>query len=147
MPTIRLAGPAGTWPGSVIPALTGLPAPDWDSLVTTLMTLHDQQRETSLDARRGYRPRLAAPGAGHRPVLTFAGRLLDQAGHAIQPGPHQLTSLDDLTSFASAQASRHRQRSRQRGDDQRAAAELPARSLAAELYTEDSRHASTTWLG
>ena len=122
------------------PALTGLPAPEWDSLIATLMTLHDQQRETSLDARRGHRPRLAAPGTGRRPVLTLADRLLaailhqrlalpqvtiaallsvrpetinrrirdirqllDQAGHAIQPGPHQLASLDDLTSFASAQ--------------------------------------------
>jgi transposase len=122
------------------PALTGLPAREWDSLIATLMTLHDQQRETSLDARRGHRPRLAAPGTGRRPVLTLADRLLaatlhqrlalpqvtiaalfsvrpetinrhirdirqllDQAGHAIQPGPHRLASLDDLTSFASAQ--------------------------------------------
>ena len=46
------------------PALTGLPAREWDSLIATLMTLHDQQRETSLDARRGHRPRLAAPGTG-----------------------------------------------------------------------------------
>jgi hypothetical protein len=51
----------------------------------------------------GWPPPAGPPGAGHRPVLTFAGRLLDQAGHAIQPGPHQLTSLADLTSFASAQ--------------------------------------------
>jgi transposase len=58
------------------PALTGLPAPDWDALIATLMTLHDQQRETSLDARRGHRPRLAAPGTGRRPVLTLADRLL-----------------------------------------------------------------------
>ncbi len=122
------------------PALTGLPAREWDSLIATLMTLHDQQRETSLDARRGHRPRLAAPGTGRRPVLTLADRLLaailhqrlalpqvtiaalfsvrpetinkrirdirqllDQAGHVIQPGPHRLASLDDLTSFASAQ--------------------------------------------
>ena len=104
------------------------------------MTLHDQQRETSLDARRCHRPRLAATGTGRRSVLTVADRhlaamlhqrlalpqvtiaallsvrpetinrrirdirkLLDQAGHAIQLGPHQLASLDDLTSFASAQ--------------------------------------------
>ena len=40
------------------------------------MTLHGQQREADLDARRGHRPRLAAPGAGRRPVLTLAGRLL-----------------------------------------------------------------------
>ena len=98
------------------------------------MSLHDQQREASLDKRRGNRPRLkAGPGTGRRPVLTLAGRLLatilhyrlalpqvaiaalfgvqpetvnrrirdirqplDQAGHAIQPSPHRLASLDDL---------------------------------------------------
>lgn len=31
------------------------------------MTLHDQERETSLDKRRGRRPRLTAPGTGPRP--------------------------------------------------------------------------------
>jgi hypothetical protein len=119
------------------PALTGLPPQEWDALIATPMTLHDQQRETSLDARRGHRPRLTAPGTGRRPVLTLADRLLatilhhrlalpqvtiaalfsvraetinrrirdirqllDQAGHVIQPGPHRLTGLDDLTSFA-----------------------------------------------
>jgi transposase len=116
------------------PALTGLPAAGWDALTATLMTLHDQQREASLDKRRGHRPRIkAGPGTGRRPVLTLADRLLatilhyrlglpqvavaalfgvrpetvnkrirdmrqllDQAGHAIQPGPHRLASLDDL---------------------------------------------------
>ena len=58
------------------PALTGLPAHDWDTLIATLMTLHDQQRETSLDKRRGHRPRLTAPGTGRRPALTLADRLL-----------------------------------------------------------------------
>jgi hypothetical protein len=58
------------------PALTGLPVQDWDALIAALMTLHDQQRETSLDQRRGHRPRLAAPGTGRRPVLTLADRLL-----------------------------------------------------------------------
>ena len=122
------------------PALTGLPAQQWDSLVAMLITLHDQQRETSLDKRRGHRPRLAAPGTGRRPVLTLAGRLLatilyqrlalpqtaiatlfsvrpetiskrvrdlrqllDQAGHAIQPGQHRLASLNDLLSLATAE--------------------------------------------
>ena len=121
------------------PALTGLPAPDWDALIAALLTLHDQQRETNLDKRRGHRPRLTAPGTGRRPVLTLADRLLatilhqrlalpqvaiaalfsvrpetinkrirdirqllDQAGHAIQPGPHRLASLDDLYSLAAA---------------------------------------------
>ena len=102
------------------------------------MTLHDQQREASLDKRRGHRPRIkAGPGTGRRPVLTLADRLLatvlhyrlalpqvavaalfgvrpetvnkrirdirqllDQTGHAIQPGPHRLASLDDLYQLA-----------------------------------------------
>ena len=122
------------------PALTGLPAPEWDTLITALMTLHGQQREADLDKRRGHRPRLAAPGTGRRPVLPLADRLLattlhqrlalpqvtiaalfsvrpetisrriretrqllEQAGHAIQPGPHQLTSLDALYNLAAAE--------------------------------------------
>ena len=122
------------------PALTGLPAQRWDALITTVMTLHDQQREAGLDKRRGHRPRLIAPGVGRRPVLTLADRLLatilhqrlglpqvtvaalfsvrpetinkrirdirqllDQAGHAIQPGPRRLASLDDLYSLAAAE--------------------------------------------
>src|SRR5215472_8453717 len=121
------------------PALTGLPPQQWDALIAALMTLHDQQRETSLDQRRGCRPRLIAPGVGRRPVLTLADRLLatilhqrlalpqvaiaalfgvrpetvnrhirdirqllDQAGYAIEPGPHRLTSLDDLYRLAVA---------------------------------------------
>ena len=47
------------------PALTGLPAQEWDTLTAALMGLHDQQRETSLDKRRGHRPRLGRPR--HRP--------------------------------------------------------------------------------
>jgi Rhodopirellula transposase DDE domain/Helix-turn-helix of DDE superfamily endonuclease len=63
------------------PALTGLPAPDWDALITTLLILHDQQREASLGKRRGHRPRLTAPGTGRRPVLTLADRLLATIFH------------------------------------------------------------------
>ncbi|MBM0228632.1 ISAzo13 family transposase [Micromonospora sicca] len=122
------------------PTLTGLPAPEWSALITTLMTLHDQQREASLDKRRGHRPRLTAPGTGRRPVLTLADRLLaaslhhrlalpqvtiaalfrvrpetinrhlreirqllQQAGHTIQPSPHQLATLNDLYALATAQ--------------------------------------------
>jgi hypothetical protein len=40
------------------------------------MTLHDEQWETSLDQRRGHRPRLTVPDTGRRPVLTLADRLL-----------------------------------------------------------------------
>ena len=122
------------------PALTGLQTQEWDTLVAALMSLHDQQRETSLDKRRGHRPRQAAPGTGRRPALTLADRLLatilhqrhalpqvaiatlfsvrpetinkrirdirqllDQAGHAIQPGPHRLASLEDLLALATAE--------------------------------------------
>jgi transposase len=67
-------GPGLAW--LVDPALTGMPAQEWDALISDLMTLHDQQREASLDKRRGHRPRLAAPGTGRRPVLTLADRLL-----------------------------------------------------------------------
>src|SRR5690242_12266574 len=103
------------------------------------MTLHHQQRETSLDKRRGHRPRLTAPGTGRRPLLTLADRLLavlhqrlalpqvavatlfsvrpetinkrirdirqllEQAGYTIQPSPHRLASLQDLSNLAAAE--------------------------------------------
>jgi Rhodopirellula transposase DDE domain len=63
------------------PALTGVPPPDWDSLITRLTALHGQQREAGLDKRRGHRPRLTAPGTGRRPLLTLADRLLATALH------------------------------------------------------------------
>jgi Rhodopirellula transposase DDE domain len=65
----------------VHPALTGLPTPQWDDLIATLLALHDQQREANLDKRRGHRPRLTAPGTGRRPVLTLADRLLATTLH------------------------------------------------------------------
>jgi hypothetical protein len=122
------------------PALTGLPAHRWDALITALMTLHERQRETALDQRRGHRPRRTAPGTGRRPALTLADRLLAailhhrlalpqapiaalfsvrpetisrhicsirqllaQARHTIDPGPHRLTSLDDLCTLAATE--------------------------------------------
>jgi hypothetical protein len=63
------------------PALTGMPPAEWDALITTMTTLHGQQREASLDKRRGHRPRQAAPGPGRRPVLTLADRLLAAVLH------------------------------------------------------------------
>ena len=57
-------------------ALTGLPPQQWDAVIGQLLALHDQQRETSLDQRRGHRLRLTAPGTGRRPVRTLADRLL-----------------------------------------------------------------------
>jgi hypothetical protein len=122
------------------PVLTGLPTPDWGTLISTLMPLHDQQREADLDTRRGNRPRVTAPGTGRRPGLTLADRLLatllhhrlalpqtavaalfnvrpetinrrirqirqllQQAGHTIHPGPHRLTTLDDLYNLATTE--------------------------------------------
>jgi transposase len=120
------------------PAVTGMPAGEWDALIATLMTLHEDQREASLDKRRGHRPRIkAGEGTGRRPVLTLADRLLaavlhyrlglpqvtvaalfgvrpetvskrlrdirellDQAGHAIQPGPRRLANLEELHDLA-----------------------------------------------
>jgi DDE family transposase len=63
------------------PALTGLGEPDWDALLATLLTLHDQQREAGLHQRRGHRPRQTAAGTGRRPVLTLADRLLAATLH------------------------------------------------------------------
>jgi hypothetical protein len=57
------------------PTLTGLPAAEWDTLITTVTALHDHQREAELDKRRGHRPRKIRPGAGRRPTLTLADRL------------------------------------------------------------------------
>ncbi len=60
------------------PALTGMPAADWHTLIATLLELHEHQRETALDKRRGHRPRLVNPGigTGRRPMLTLADRLM-----------------------------------------------------------------------
>jgi hypothetical protein len=59
------------------PALTGLPPTEWDALIATLTTLHEAQRESELDKRRGNRPRAKGDGGtGRRPILTLADRLL-----------------------------------------------------------------------
>src|SRR3954447_4627894 len=63
------------------PTLTGLPTPEWDALITTITTLHDQQRQAELDKRRGHRPRKIRPGAGRRPTLPLADRLLATVLH------------------------------------------------------------------
>ncbi|MGW7673776.1 transposase family protein [Streptomyces sp. NPDC054775] len=57
------------------PALTGMQTQEWDTLITALTALHEDQREAHLNKRRGHRPRLAAPGTGRRPMLTLADRL------------------------------------------------------------------------
>jgi Rhodopirellula transposase DDE domain len=66
------------------PPLTGLPPEHWDALITTLMALHDQQRETSLDKRRGHRPRRIAPGTGP-PSRPHSRR--PAPGHGPPPAP------------------------------------------------------------
>jgi hypothetical protein len=70
------------------PALTGLTPQEWDTLTATVMTLSRQQRETALGNRRGHRPRLRAPGAGRRPVLTLGDRLLATILHQRFALPH-----------------------------------------------------------
>jgi len=55
------------------------PEADWHTLIETLLGLHEQQRETALDKRRGHRPRLVNPGNRRRPdapMLTLADRLM-----------------------------------------------------------------------
>jgi hypothetical protein len=70
------------------PALTGLSPQRWDALTATVMTLSYQQREIILGERRGHRPRLRAPGAGRRPALTLADRLLAAILHQRYALPH-----------------------------------------------------------
>ena len=78
------------------PAVTGLSDTDLDVLLTTLLSLHDQQREASLHQRRGHRPRLTAPGTGRRPVLTLADRFLAATLH-YRLGLPQVTIADLFT--------------------------------------------------
>jgi len=63
------------------PAVTGLSAPQWEALITTITELHRAQREAALDQRRGHRPRKTRPGAGRRPQLTLVDRLLATVLH------------------------------------------------------------------
>jgi DDE superfamily endonuclease len=63
------------------PTVTGLTAPEWNALITALTSLHQQQREAELDKRRGHRPRKTRSGAGRRPTLTLADRLLATVLH------------------------------------------------------------------
>src|SRR5947208_5304743 len=58
------------------PALTGLPAQEWDALIAVLMSRPDPLRVTNAEQAQRPRPGRAAPGTGRRPVLTLADRLL-----------------------------------------------------------------------
>jgi hypothetical protein len=51
------------------------------ALITSITALHQQQREAELDKRRGHRPRNIRSGAGRRPTLTLADRLLATVLH------------------------------------------------------------------
>jgi hypothetical protein len=57
------------------PAITGIPAGEWDALLTRLAAPHHAQQEARLAAQRGS-TRRRAPGAGGRARLTLADRLL-----------------------------------------------------------------------
>ena len=87
------------------PALTGLPGQQWDALIAALMTLHDQQRETSLERRRGHRP--PPDRSGHRP--------------AARPHPGRPAPGNRPAPAPSPAASRHRHPvQRPPGNDQQA---------------------------
>ena len=129
----------GERPGWAHPALTGMPAAEWDQLTTALALPYQAQREAEMHIARGgpatrrraggppqalplaektlvtiLRRRLAVP----KPVLadlfgvstgtiSTAERqitpLLKRAGHKIKPATTKLTTLADLTAYASAQ--------------------------------------------
>jgi hypothetical protein len=93
------------------PALTALPAPQWDALITALMTLHPRQREANLDKRRSHRPRLTAPGTGRRPVLTLADRLLATVLHHRHALPQ--TAIATLFNVRPETINRHIRETRQ----------------------------------
>jgi hypothetical protein len=57
------------------PAITGMPATEWDDLLARLAVPREAQREAALHNRRGGARRLP-PGPGRRPRLTLADRLL-----------------------------------------------------------------------
>jgi hypothetical protein len=71
------------------PALTGMPATEWDALVTTLMTLHERQREPSLDKRRGHRPPAGRPGS-RSAARPHPGRPAPGRCTALPPGLSQV---------------------------------------------------------
>jgi hypothetical protein len=57
------------------PAITGMPASEWDDLLTRLTVPRQAQREAFLHNQRGH-PRKRPPGTGAPPRLTLPGRLL-----------------------------------------------------------------------
>ncbi len=129
----------GERPGWAHPALTGMPAAEWDQLTTALALPYQAQREAEMHIARGG-PATRRRAGGHPQALTLAEKtlvtilrqrlavpkpvlaelfgvstgtiataqrqitpLLEQAGHKIKPATTRLTTLADLTAYASAQ--------------------------------------------
>jgi len=129
----------GERPGWAHPALTGMPAAEWDQLTTALALPYQAQREAEMHIARGG-PATRRRAGGHPQALTLAEKtlvtilrrrlavpkpvladlfgvstgtistaerqitpLLKRAGHKIKPTPTRLTTLADLTAYASAQ--------------------------------------------
>ncbi|MGA5135558.1 ISAzo13-like element transposase-related protein, partial [Streptomyces olivoreticuli] len=62
------------------PAITGIPADEWEDLIPRLAILRHAQREAALHDRRGG-SRQTAPGTGRKAVLTLADRALAAVLH------------------------------------------------------------------
>jgi len=129
----------GERPGWAHPALTGMPAAEWDQLTTALALPYQAQREAEMHIARGG-PATRRRAGGHPQALTLAEKtlvtilrrrlavpkpvladlfgvstgtistaerqitpLLKRAGHKIKPTTTRLTTLADLTAYASAQ--------------------------------------------
>jgi hypothetical protein len=129
----------GERPGWAHPALTGMPAAEWDQLTTALALPYQAQREAEMHIARGG-PATRRRAGGHPQALTLAEKtlvtilrqrlavpkpvlaelfgvstgtiataqrqitpLLERAGHKIKPATTRLTTLADLTAYASAQ--------------------------------------------
>jgi hypothetical protein len=125
----------GERPGWAHPALTGMPASDWDRLTAALAVPYQAQREAERHIARGGPATRRRPPPGHdsrretlvtlirqrlavpRPVLadlfgvapnTIATAerqirpLLARAGHTTEPATTPLTTMADLTAYASA---------------------------------------------
>jgi transposase len=82
------------------PAITGIPATEWDDLLIRLTVPREAQREAALHNRRGG-PRRLPPGLGRRPRLTLADRLLatvlDQRFSMPQPAIADLFGVKRMT--------------------------------------------------
>ena len=129
----------GERPGWAHPALTGMPAAEWDQLTTALALPYQAQREAEMHIARGG-PATRRRAGGHPQALTLAEKtlvtilrrrlkvpkpvlaelfgvsagtiataerqitpLLERAGHKIKPATARLTTMADLTAYASGQ--------------------------------------------